>query len=190
MTTLSKQDFLSIAAAGSALAPIKFGLGGVPFGNEFEVVSDDDAYKTLEAAWNAGVRYYDVAPWYGLGLAERRYGNFLHNKSRDGYVLSSKVGKLLKASPRNNTKSNFPFSPSPNNVVFDYTADGVQRSIEDSLQRMGVAPSTSHSCTTSRPTTNCCRPPGRSSSPSRSRAPSLPCRECGRRGSLRAGVSA
>ena len=139
MTTSSKQDFLSIAAAGSALAPIKFGLGGVPFGNEFEVVSDEDAYKTLEAAWNAGVRYYDVAPWYGLGLAERRYGNFLHNKSRDGYVLSSKVGKLLKASPHNNAKSNFPFSPSPNNVVFDYTADGVQRSIEDSLQRMGVS---------------------------------------------------
>src|ERR1700757_1462122 len=139
MTTSSKQDFLSIAAAGSALAPIKFGLGGVPFGNEFEVVSDDDAYKTLEAAWNAGVRYYDVAPWYGLGLAERRYGNFLHNKSRDGYVLSSKVGKLLKASPHNNAKSNFPFSPSPHTVIFDYTADGVRRSIEDSLQRMGVS---------------------------------------------------
>ena len=55
----------------------------MPFGNEFEVVSDEDAYKTLEAAWNAGVRYYDVSPWYGLGLGERRYGNFLHNKNRD-----------------------------------------------------------------------------------------------------------
>ena len=94
MTKSSKRDFLSIAAAGSALAasgvfsagalaapvympqggggggryvpPVKFGLGGVPFGNEFEVVSDEDAYKTLEAAWNAGVRYYDVSPWYGL----------------------------------------------------------------------------------------------------------------------------
>ena len=65
------------------MPPVKFGLGGVPFGNEFEVVSDEDAYKTLEAAWNAGVRYYDVSPWYGLGLGERRYGNFLHNKNRD-----------------------------------------------------------------------------------------------------------
>src|SRR5438132_4075673 len=119
--------------------PFKFAMGGVPLGNEFEVVTDKDAYATIEAAWNAGVRYYDVAPWYGLGLAERRYGNFLHNKNRDGYVLSSKVGKLLKASPHNNAKSNFPFSPSPNNVVFDYTADGVRRSIEDSLQRMGVS---------------------------------------------------
>ncbi len=124
---------------GRYVPPVKFGLGGVPFGNEFEVVSDEDAYQTLEAAWNAGVRYYDVAPWYGLGLGERRYGNFLHNKNRDDYVLSSKVGKLLKASPHNDAKSNFPFSPSPNNVVFDYTADGVRRSIEDSLQRMGVS---------------------------------------------------
>ena len=121
------------------MPPVKFGLGGVPLGNEFEVVSDEDAYYTLEAAWNAGVRHYDVAPWYGLGLAERRYGNFLHNKNRDEYVLSSKVGKLLKASPHNDAKANFPFSPSPNNVVFDYTADGVRRSIEDSLQRMGVS---------------------------------------------------
>src|SRR2546427_12691253 len=85
--------------SGHYVPPVKFGLGGVPFGNEFEVVSDEDAYKTLEAAWNAGVRYYDVSPWYGLGLGERRYGNFLHNKNRDSYVLSSKVGKLLKASP-------------------------------------------------------------------------------------------
>ena len=167
MTTSSRREFLSIAAAGSALAasgvfsggilaasadmsqgggrdgryvpPVKFGLGGVPFGNEFELVSDQDAYQTLEAAWNAGVRYYDVAPWYGLGLGERRYGNFLHNKNRDDYVLSSKVGKLLKASPHNDAESNFPFSPSPNSVEFDYTADGVRRSIEDSLQRMGVS---------------------------------------------------
>jgi D-threo-aldose 1-dehydrogenase len=124
---------------GRYVPGVKFGLGGVPFGNEFEVVSDEDAYKTLEAAWNAGVRYYDVSPWYGLGLGERRYGNFLHNKNRDSYVLSSKVGKLLKASPHNNAKSNFPYSPSPNNVVFDYTADGVRRSIEDSLQRTGVS---------------------------------------------------
>ncbi len=55
--------------------PFKFAMGAVPLGNEFEVVTDKDAYATIEAAWNAGVRYYDMAPWYGLGLAERRYGN-------------------------------------------------------------------------------------------------------------------
>ena len=58
--------------------PFRFGMGGVPLGNEFAVVTDKGAYATLEAARAAGVRYYDVAPWYGPGLAERRAGNFLH----------------------------------------------------------------------------------------------------------------
>jgi D-threo-aldose 1-dehydrogenase len=60
--------------------PMKFGMGGVPLGNEFAVVTDKEAGAALEAAWSAGVRYYDVAPWYGLGLAERRFGSFLHGK--------------------------------------------------------------------------------------------------------------
>jgi D-threo-aldose 1-dehydrogenase len=118
--------------------PYRFAMGGVPLGNEFAVVTDKDAYATIEAAWSAGVRYYDMAPWYGLGLAERRYGNFLHNKNRSDFVLSSKVGKLLKASKIAKSKELFPFSPSPNDVVYDYTASGVRRSIEDSLQRLGV----------------------------------------------------
>jgi D-threo-aldose 1-dehydrogenase len=118
--------------------PFKFGLGGVPLGNEFAVVPDKDAYAILEAAWSAGVRYYDVSPWYGLGLAERRYGSFLHNKKRSEYVISSKVGKLLKASSTAKNSELFPFSPSPNDVIFDYTSSGVRRSIEDSLQRLGI----------------------------------------------------
>ena len=117
----------------------KFGLGGVPLGNEFAKHSDADAQATLEAAWAVGVRYYDVAPWYGLGLSERRFGHFLHGQPRDDYLLSSKVGKLLKASERNRHAEMFPFSDSPNDLVIDYTADGVRRSIEDSLQRLGVS---------------------------------------------------
>jgi D-threo-aldose 1-dehydrogenase len=115
-----------------------FGLGGVPFGNEFAYVTDEVAYATIKAAWDAGVRYFDTSPWYGLGLAERRLGTFLHEQTRSGYVLSSKVGKLLTASRDNNAKEYFPFTPSPNNLRYDYTADGVKRSIEDSLQRLGV----------------------------------------------------
>ena len=115
-----------------------FGLGGVPFGNEFAYVTDEVAYATIEAAWGAGVRYYDTSPWYGLGLAERRLGTFLHKQARGEYVLSSKVGKLLTASRENNAKDYFPFTPSPNNLRYDYSADGVKRSIEDSLQRLGV----------------------------------------------------
>ena len=118
--------------------PIRFGMGGVPLGNEFSVVTDKDAFAIIEAAWSAGIRYYDMAPWYGLGLAERRFGSFLHNQKRSDYVLSSKVGKLLKASKQADGHKYFPFSPSPNEVIFDYTASGVRRSIEDSLQRLGI----------------------------------------------------
>jgi D-threo-aldose 1-dehydrogenase len=117
---------------------VRFGMGGVPLGNEFSLVTDKDAFATLEAAWDVGVRYFDVSPWYGLGLAERRFGNFLHNKKRSDYVISSKVGKLLKASRHARKLEYFKFSPSPNEVTFDYTASGVRRSIEDSLQRMGL----------------------------------------------------
>jgi D-threo-aldose 1-dehydrogenase len=127
------------ANKGHYKPPFRFAMGGVPLGNEFEFVTDDEAYATIEAAWNAGVRYYDMAPWYGLGLAERRYGNFLHNKHRNDYILSTKVGKLLKASTTAKDEGLFPFSPSPNDVVYDYTAAGVRRSIEDSLQRLGIA---------------------------------------------------
>lgn len=118
--------------------PIKFGLGGVALGNEFSFVTEAAAEQTLEAAWAAGVRYFDTSPWYGLGLCERRFGRFLHDKPRGDYVLSTKVGKLLKASPANEAKKYFPFTTSPNDPVFDYTADGVRRSVEDSLQRMGI----------------------------------------------------
>jgi D-threo-aldose 1-dehydrogenase len=116
----------------------RFGLGGVAIGNEFNKVLDKDAEATLEAAWGVGVRYFDVAPWYGFGLAERRFGHFLHNMPRSEYVLSSKVGKLFKASKNNRHAEIYPFSDSPNDVIYDYTADGVRRSIEDSLQRLGV----------------------------------------------------
>src|SRR6201995_4298772 len=116
----------------------RFGMGGVSVGNEFNKHTDREAQETLEAAWAVGVRYFDVAPWYGYGLAERRYGHFLHNQPRQEFLLSSKVGKLFKASRNNHHAEVYPLSDSPNDIVFDYTADGVRRSIEDSLQRLGV----------------------------------------------------
>ena len=136
-TTDTMQNPTNSPSQGHYKPPFKFGMGGVPLGNEFSVVTDEDANAILEAAWSAGVRYYDVSPWYGLGLAERRFGYFLHDKKRSDYVLSSKVGKLLTASKTFNHDL-FPFSPSPNNVVFDYTGPGIRRSIEDSLQRLGI----------------------------------------------------
>ena len=118
--------------------PHAFGLGGVAIGNEFQFATDDQAEATLAAAWDAGVRYFDVSPWYGLGLAERRFGRFLASKPRSEFVISSKVGKLLRASRDNQAKKYFPFTTSPNTPHFDYTAEGVRRSIEDSLQRLGL----------------------------------------------------
>jgi D-threo-aldose 1-dehydrogenase len=78
-----------------------FGLGGVAIGNEFRFATDEQAEATLAAAWDAGIRYFDVSPWYGLGLAERRFGRFLARKPRNEFVISSKVGKLLRASRDN-----------------------------------------------------------------------------------------
>jgi D-threo-aldose 1-dehydrogenase len=115
-----------------------FGMGGVSLGNEFNKHTDREAQQTLQSAWDVGVRYFDVAPWYGYGLAERRFGHFLHNQPRHEFLLSSKVGKLFKASRNNRHADVYPLSDSPNDIVFDYTGDGVRRSIEDSLQRLGV----------------------------------------------------
>lgn len=118
--------------------PYRIGLGGVAIGNEFGYVSDQQAHETLEGAWDAGVRLYDVAPWYGLGLAERRYGMFLHNKKREDFYICSKVGKLLKACKNSKAKEIFPYGISSSDATFDYSADAVKRSIEDSLQRLGL----------------------------------------------------
>ncbi|MCF4101862.1 aldo/keto reductase [Gillisia sp. M10.2A] len=111
-------------------------LGGVAMGNGFEVVSDKRAQQTLETAWDSGIRHFDTSPWYGLGLSERRFGHFLHNKNREDYVLSTKVGRLFTAT--NNIPKTQWVKPSPFDYKYDYSASGVRRSIEDSLQRMGV----------------------------------------------------
>ena len=113
-----------------------FGLGGVAIGNAFRPTTDEQAQEVMEGAWAAGVRYFDTSPWYGLGLSERRFGHFLHNKGREEYVLSTKVGRLLKATkepPKTMWKQASPFT-----YAYDYSAAGVRRSIEDSLQRLGI----------------------------------------------------
>jgi D-threo-aldose 1-dehydrogenase len=116
--------------------PHHFGLGGVAIGNGFKPTSDLQAEETLAAAWAGGVRYFDTSPWYGLGLSERRFGRFLHNQKREDYVISTKVGRLLKAGKPGDRL--LWKEPSPFVHTYDYTADGVCRSIEDSLQRLGV----------------------------------------------------
>lgn len=114
----------------------KLGLGGVAIGNGFKVMSDKESEQTLEAAWDAGIRYYDTSPWYGLGLSERRFGHFLHNQKRDDYILSTKVGRVLTATDK--IPETIWNNPSPFDYRYDYSAEAVRRSIEDSLQRLGI----------------------------------------------------
>lgn len=124
-------------AGGRFRPPSRLGLGGVPIGNGFAPSTDLQSEQTLEAAWAAGVRYFDTSPWYGLGLSERRYGHFLHNHAAGDYVLSTKVGRLLSAAPQ--PAKTMWKDPSPFDYRYDYSAAGVRRSVEDSLQRLGVS---------------------------------------------------
>lgn len=125
---------------GSHYAPPgPLGFGGAPLGNMFERVSDADATATLEAAWDAGIRYFDTAPEYGPGISEHRFGQVLRNKPRDEFVLSTKVGRLLRADASKGGQHGPFVAGLPFRVDYDYTADGVRRSIEDSLQRLGLA---------------------------------------------------
>lgn len=114
----------------------RVGLGCAPIGNNWAVVTEDDAQTTIEAAWDGGMRLFDTSPWYGLGRSERRLGHVLGQKPRDEYVVSSKVGRLLTAT-RETPKVSWK-DPPPFDYRYDYSAAGTRRSIEDSLQRMGL----------------------------------------------------
>lgn len=113
------------------------GTGGGPLGNGFIEIGEEQAFKALEGAWNAGSRYFDTSPFYGLTLSERRFGTFLHTKKRDEYILSTKVGRVFKAGKKVDKQGNW-MNPSPFEYSYDYSAAGVRRSIEDSLQRLGI----------------------------------------------------
>lgn len=116
----------------------EWGMGCAPLGELFDRVSDDQAQATLSAAWESGVRFFDTAPLYGMGLSERRVGDFLRRFDATEYVLSTKVGRLLR--PRRDLHG----SPTgwAGGLLFeseyDYTYSGIMRSYEDSLQRLGL----------------------------------------------------
>ena len=113
-----------------------FGFGAGPLGGIYKAVSEAEATDAVLAAQGAGVTYFDVAPFYGLGLAERRLGTTLR-KSRAGTVLSTKVGRLLKPL-RDRKPDSMYVDPLDFEVSYDYSYDGVMRSIEDSYQRLGL----------------------------------------------------
>lgn len=116
----------------------RIGFGGAPIGDLRRAPDDAETRALLQSIWDAGIRYFDTAPFYGSGLSERRLGDFLRDKPRDEYVLSTKVGRLLVpdrawAMQKHGTARALPFRPE-----FDFTYDGVMRSFETSLQRLGL----------------------------------------------------
>jgi D-threo-aldose 1-dehydrogenase len=124
---------------------LRLGLGGAPLGNLFAAVTQAQALATVTAAWAGGCRSFDTAPHYGHGLSERRLGDALRDlctlgaQPRERFVLSSKVGRLLRANPAAAADQHGYVNVLPFDQHWDYSADGVRRSIEDSLQRLGLA---------------------------------------------------
>ncbi len=115
------------------------GFGAAPLGNLFRAITEDDAHATLQRAWDAGVRYFDTAPLYGLGLSETRINHFLRGKARGDYVISTKIGRLLRATtPDQRDGFGKWFDVPSRNEVYDYSYDGVMRSLEFSLERLGI----------------------------------------------------
>ena len=117
----------------------ELGFGTAPLGNLYRAIGDDEALAILDRAWEGGVRYYDTAPLYGLGLSETRLNGFLRGKSRDDYVLSTKVGRLMQVcGPRDRSGIDKWFDVPSRREVYDYSYDGVMRSLEFSFERLGV----------------------------------------------------
>lgn len=115
------------------------GFGAAPLGELFTRVAEADAEATLGAAWDAGVRYFDTAPWYGRGQSEHRVGRFLYRQPRRELILSTKVGRILRA-PAAPERFDTGFWAGGLHFEhhFDFSYDGVMRSYEDSLQRLGM----------------------------------------------------
>ncbi|MFE7216270.1 aldo/keto reductase [Streptomyces sp. NPDC057611] len=119
------------------VSELSFGAAGI--GNLFTAVADHQAEQAVTAAWDAGVRYFDTAPHYGLGLSERRLGAALRDHPRDEYTLSTKVGRLLEPADTDGTDLAAGFAvPATHRRVWDFSAEGVRRSLADSLERLGL----------------------------------------------------
>src|SRR5277367_452887 len=126
---------------GTGLSLTTLGFGGAPIGNLYRATSEVDSGRALDAAWDGGVRYFDTAPHYGLGLSERRLGAALRGRPRDQFVISTKVGRLLvpNPSPTGSDLESGGFAvPDTLTRHRDYSRDGVLRSLEGSLERLGL----------------------------------------------------
>lgn len=136
MTGLKRKPLTT--KAGQALSFTELGFGAAEIGNMGYVLTADAARETIDVAWSNGLRYFDTAPLYGLGLSERRLGEALRSHKRDDYVLSSKVGLVLDPAFHVATDIDIARTPPASPAFYDYSGDAIKRSVEASLARLGV----------------------------------------------------
>ena len=134
----------------TGLEVTRLGFGCAPIGGLFRAIDDAAAETTIRRAWDLGIRTFDVAPLYGYGAAERRLGSVLRGQPRDSYVLSTKVGRLVRSAATLQPGADvdtqvlagrpdaYYADVSDRRMVFDYSADGVRRSLDESLERLGL----------------------------------------------------
>lgn len=118
------------------LTPTSFGTAAIA--GLYQPISSRQAFETLQAAWEGGIRYFDTAPHYGQGKAERILGDFLRDKPEGSYVISTKVGRLLNPASQISKSLNGFIDPLAFDQHYDYSYDGIMRSVEDSYQRLGL----------------------------------------------------
>lgn len=128
--------FEKVELGHSGVLVTRLGMGGAALGGLYSAVEEADAIGTVAAALDLGVGYVDTAPYYGYGLSEMRFAEALKGRDRDSYVLSTKVGRYLV--PDENPPAGQFYNVAKLRPVFDYSRDGVMRSIEGSLERLGV----------------------------------------------------
>ncbi|MFJ7336261.1 aldo/keto reductase [Streptomyces sp. NPDC101116] len=129
----------TLGGTGVRVTGPSFGAAGI--GNLYRPIDDESAFAAVDAAWDAGIRTFDTAPHYGLGLSERRLGAALRDRPRDAYTLSTKVGRLLEPNPGGGRGDDLAHGFAVSDTrrrVWDFSADGVLRSLEVSLARLGV----------------------------------------------------
>lgn len=133
---MHSNDLVQLPRGGLKLTAL--GMGCAVIGGLYRPCSDAEARKAIDDAWDLGVRYFDTAPYYGFTLSEHRLGSALRERARDDFVISSKVGRLMRPDPGVRPGDSGWAAPMPFRPVYDYSYGGILRSHEDSLQRLGM----------------------------------------------------
>jgi len=139
MSEIKTSPFKTRQLGRTPVRVTELGLGTSPLGENWDIIEEGEARSLLAAAWDGGVRYFDTSPWYGKGQSEHRVGRAFYRQPRDQFVISSKIGRVLRRPlkagkfERGEWLGGLEFD-----AVFDYSYDGIMRSFEDSLQRLGI----------------------------------------------------